>query len=776
MSIVTEANLAQLDSIAHQLNDLAEKFYTELIDGSSYAFNINDVLAHLPMLQAPAHNAVLKRIKDWKDAALVPPEVADQMRQRVFSAARNSSGAGDSSLTAPKSPAKEPPSPKAGITDSGEALARSEALKRSPRLAEKAAAKKQRANSTYIAPPKGQMQLSFGRTLTVSSVSGVKATVFPLMTPVAEPATPPVDAVGLKRKSGEVKVEADGTGTRVSVKLRVVAGTLAVAVLVGVKKISAAALLGLTNKRRTKTAEEKLKALDSVKHLATVTEKAKALQKVSGFEHTQGRDITRWTTCTVPKKRGKPRNHDFDRDVLDQLIYTQLATTNNPGEASVLAYVAYSYDVIMLAGKLVQKWLVYQNDPKVAILKFSPVWISDFIDRNTLHRRRVSTTEKILPPISEVQAIMKDIAEAQADFELDETISADETATFYGLQPKSQYVPEGERRGSAPDSDEKVRYTTMQAGVAGTAGAPNKGAMLPSFNIVKCSSRKADLSGTRVLKTMHTQPGFSVADGWELLRWSRTMTVRSKKSEEVSIAYSRPYLKQKDTGIIITIQHKAWMDQAGIAMWLDTLIGPHYASKRGKAYLIWDSCGSHCVSAIKPVLEEWGITEKKLPINMTGKLQVMDLVVNGPYKAAVRRQRIHSLFTYFQSWKISRLQEMTKPPEERNLPPFKPPKPDLYMGLKNSIETERELFTKDSFRDALARTFVAAGQAPGKGGKFEVYKTHARNSIAVNLLPEGAAEDTGTATLATIAGDTDVATCEDEDEPETDEDETMDDE
>jgi len=180
---------------------------------------------------------------------------------------------------------------------------------------------------------------------------------------------------------------------------------------------------------------------------------------------------------------------------------------------------------------------------------------------------------------------------------------------------------------------------------------------------------------------------------------------------------------------------------AGICMWLDVLIGPHYQRKSGKALLIWENCGSHNTKAVKDLLAAWGITERKLPKNMTGKLQIMDLVVNGPYKAAIRRKRIASLFQYMQSWKVKRLQEMAKAAEERELPPFKPPKPNLAAGLKNSFEVERELFDKDSFKTALHRTFVSAGQAPGKDGKFAVYKSHARNSIAANLLSEGAAED-----------------------------------
>ena len=178
----------------------------------------------------------------------------------------------------------------------------------------------------------------------------------------------------------------------------------------------------------------------------------------------------------------------------------------------------------------------------------------------------------------------------------------------------------------SPASDEKARYTSMQAG-------ESEGDMLPSFNVIKCSSTKADLSNTRVLKDLHKMPGFTEADGWELLTWSRTLTLPNKKKQEFTAEYKRPYLKHKETGAIITIQHKAWMDTAGIAMWVDVLLGPYYQRKRGKCLLIWDNCGSHCVAAIVPILASWGITQKRLPKNMTGKLQIMDLVVNGPYKA-----------------------------------------------------------------------------------------------------------------------------------------------
>ena len=55
------------------------------------------------------------------------------------------------------------------------------------------------------------------------------------------------------------------------------------------------------------------------------------------------------------------------------------------------------------------------------------------------------------------------------------------------------------------------------------------------------------------------------------------------------------------------------------------------------------------------VFAEWGIAIENLPPNMTDLLQVMDLVVNGPIKADIRRAHIQAIFDYFQSWKIRRL-------------------------------------------------------------------------------------------------------------------------
>ena len=120
------------------------------------------------------------------------------------------------------------------------------------------------------------------------------------------------------------------------------------------------------------------------------------------------------------------------------------------------------------------------------------------------------------------------------------------------------------------------------------------------------------------------------------------------------------------------------------------------------------------------------------------------------------------IYDYCQTWKIKRLQELAKPEGDRDLPAFSPPKVDLPAGLLTSFAVELELFGSASFKSSLKRTFIAAGQAPGADGKYAVYKTHARSTIAAILLPQGKTSDAG---FAALIGAADATAIEEDDEP-----------
>jgi hypothetical protein len=100
-------------------------------------------------------------------------------------------------------------------------------------------------------------------------------------------------------------------------------------------------------------------------------------------------------------------------------------------------------------------------DPRVKNLKFSHKWVRTWLRNVGLRRRRVATTEKILPSPEQVQRELQEIQERILDFDESEIISADETGVNYGIQPLNQYVPDSAQRSTAPPSDEKARITGM---------------------------------------------------------------------------------------------------------------------------------------------------------------------------------------------------------------------------------------------------------------------------------------------------------------------------
>jgi len=64
---LSDAHLAQLDSIEQRLLQLAEDLLLEEIDETSYAFGVHDALSSLPQPAPPAHIFVMKRVSllDW---------------------------------------------------------------------------------------------------------------------------------------------------------------------------------------------------------------------------------------------------------------------------------------------------------------------------------------------------------------------------------------------------------------------------------------------------------------------------------------------------------------------------------------------------------------------------------------------------------------------------------------------------------------------------------------------------------------------------------------
>ena len=86
---------------------------------------------------------------------------------------------------------------------------------------------------------------------------------------------------------------------------------------------------------------------------------------------------------------------------------------------------------------------------------------------------------------------------------------------------------------------------------------------------------------------------------------------------------------------VVKFQAKHWMDNATALTYLDWL---HSCFPNEKIGLIWDHAAAHKSDQILLHAREIGITVAFIPAGMTSILQVCDLVINKPLKAAFKRR------------------------------------------------------------------------------------------------------------------------------------------
>ena len=192
-------------------------------------------------------------------------------------------------------------------------------------------------------------------------------------------------------------------------------------------------------------------------HKSGMAATLKLLEKDPVFKKIDRRTLKDWIKHSekdpsMAETRGRKVNHAFEKALLSRLIY--VSTTTPDGESGtasmrVEANAMFSYDIIKTEAIRVQKEELWARQEEVQKLTFSPPWISSFLARNSFKRRRITTVHKKLPSQEEVRKEMDSIAQAQRDFNIGSrwVVNLDESAIFYGMAPKSIFVPEGAARG-----------------------------------------------------------------------------------------------------------------------------------------------------------------------------------------------------------------------------------------------------------------------------------------------------------------------------------------
>ena len=328
------------------------------------------------------------------------------------------------------------------------------------------------------------------------------------------------------------------------------------------------------------------------------------------------------------------------------------------------------------------------------------------MNRANMRRRKITTDDKVVPTDEEITRIMKIGQKMYKDFghTRDTVINMDETAFTYAIGPEHMYCPPDQNRAQnigVPNT--KLRITAVVA-VSGN------GDFVPLFVIVKhsvSSAEKPDQSSMRVIRDLHRKnDGYGESDGWKLILWSRDLTIKG-----VTETHKCYYIINKHTGHVITSQYKAWNDTIRMIMWLDTIIKP-MKLRLGKLMIWFDNCGCHKTSMVDEVIGELDVQIACLPPNMTGVLQVLDLVVNGPLKAHTRNLRGSRIVECFQSFAKSFAAELAKSIEDRVLPVFEPPKPEMMQSITDLFDLMADGFKLPKFVEGVKRSFVSTGCVP----------------------------------------------------------------
>ena len=365
----------------------------------------------------------------------------------------------------------------------------------------------------------------------------------------------------------------------------------------------------------------------------------------------------------------------------------------------------YSYAIIESAARSVQERSHWMPNTTVSSLQFTNKWVKSLLSRGGLRRRKTTREDKDIPESEEILQVMRIGQKLFIDNEHDENtcFNFDETAFTWAIGPTHVYCPiNQERATNIGITDTKVRITAVIAVNAAGQFAP---LMLILKHSVS-SEKSPDQTRMTVISKLHKVEGFTELDGWKKKCWEKSLTIKGKTDIHKII-----YIIHENTHHVITSQVKAWNDTARMVMWYEVLIKP-IKERLGKMLLWCDNCGSHKTSSVRDVMEEIGIDVAFLPRNMTGELQVQNLVVNGPLKAHIRNNRANRLYSHFQKYRVGRAADSQLPVSERQNVGFNPPKPTQVEGMKDLIKLFAEKMTEERFKAGIKRSFLKTGTLP----------------------------------------------------------------
>jgi hypothetical protein len=143
-----------------------------------------------------------------------------------------------------------------------------------------------------------------------------------------------------------------------------------------------------------------------------------------------------------------------------------------------------------------------------------------------------------------------------------------------------------------------------------------------------------------------------------------------------------------------------------MGMLIDLILKDNLSSSDDKYFLWMDNCGPHKTPCLSELYAQAKTTVGLLPPNMTSKLQVLDLVVNGPIKAHIRNLRAKRIGEYMDEHRAQCAEAKEK---STTFPKWDMPKPSLEQCIQDLIGLFSGQFSSEKFREGVRKSFLATG-------------------------------------------------------------------
>ena len=367
----------------------------------------------------------------------------------------------------------------------------------------------------------------------------------------------------------------------------------------------------------------------------------------------------------------------------------------------------------------------FKDNKALQKMDFSDRYCKSLLLRWKLQRRRVTSILKKRPPVTEVEQRLAALRAKLAKYPLELILSSDETAIMFRAPFKYQYVEKDAARATGfIGSDEKERFTAILAASAA-------GITIPGAFILKCSTGANDQSKVKVIDAVLQCLGGEAA-GWKVQHWTVRNLPLGKDGAVIDVM--RKVLIHSD-GSVVWVQKKGWNDAIGMCMYGDLVLAPIARKAGHDLAVVMDNCSSHCPAVVAAYLKQNCRTELLfLPPNMTDRLQVMDLVINGPMKAALRRERARQMRPQIDAFRSRLLSNKSAE--------FVPDLPSRHDGVTSCIAAIKRFNDSATIRNSIVKCFQDIGLVPfgqysdGKA-KYCHYTSHTEKIRAMPDVESG---------------------------------------